>query len=74
MRSPISQRTAKTNSKYFNQYFDANNKPMKTKKIAKTVTLLESDLVRLEKLREKEQPASSIHAFLSWVLKEYKGK
>jgi hypothetical protein len=47
---------------------------MKTKKIAKTVTLLDTDLNRLDKLREKEQPASSIHAYLSWILKEYKGK
>jgi hypothetical protein len=47
---------------------------MKNEKVAKTVTLSKTDLVRLEKLREKEQPASSIHAFLSWVLKEYKGK
>lgn len=47
---------------------------MKSEKVAKTVTISKTDLVRLEKLREKEQPASSIHAFLSWILKEYKGK
>lgn len=43
----------------------------KENKIPKTVTISETDLLKLEKLKEKEQPASSMHSYLSYVLKKY---
>jgi hypothetical protein len=43
----------------------------KEKRIPKTVHPLETTLIRLDKLREKQQPLASLHAYLSYILDNY---
>lgn len=49
MRTPISQSTAKTNAKKYNDYFNANYQTYKPMKISKRIELTENTIKYLAK-------------------------